>query len=179
MPGFRFGTDQNGMLVANQFLGSYTSSTFAGPASFQRADPTRVASALQQMGISPAESKQLGQNMASNANRSLPANVQNRPLIVSTTTQVQDSVTIPIGQMMVDAQNSALAAQQQLSRDLQSIEANNAQLAVTNNRVRDILKEYSGQDFGQDQQAWEKWAVDLNGYAIQPFMWRKVLRRRS
>ena len=40
--------------------------------------------------------------------------------------------------------------------------------AVTNDRVRDILKEFSGQDFGPDQQAWEKWAVDLKGYAVQP-----------
>ncbi len=84
------------------------------------------------------------------------------------TNRIQDEITIPIGQMTADARNSALAAQQQLSRDVQSIEATNAQLIVTNDRVRDILKEYSGQDFGQDLQAWEKWAVDLQGYAIQP-----------
>ena len=59
---------------------------------------------------------------------------------------------------------------QQLSRDVQSIEANNAQVAVTNGRVRDILKEFSGRDFGQDQQAWAAWAVDMKGYAVLPFL---------
>ena len=101
------------------------------------------------------------------------------PLANNRGDRVQDTITIPIGQMMADAQNSALAAQQQLSRDVQSIEANNARSAVTNDRVRDILKESSGQDFGQDQQAWEKWAVDLKGYAVQPSMSAQVLHRQS
>ncbi len=86
---------------------------------------------------------------------------------LSGATTIQDSVTIPVGQMMADAQYSALVAQQELSRDVQSIEASNAQTAVINDRVRDILKDYSGQDFGQDQQAWVRWAVDLKGYAAQ------------
>ena len=80
---------------------------------------------------------------------------------------------------MADAQNSALAAQQQLSRDVQSIEASNAQAAVTNDRVRNILKEFSGQDFGPNQQAWARWAVDLKGYAVQASVSRKVLHQPS
>ena len=36
--------------------------------------------------------------------------------------------------------------------------------------MRDILKEFSGQDFGPNQQAWENWAVDLKGYPVQPYI---------
>ena len=169
MPGFRLDTDASGMLVASRVFDSYTAG-FSGPISYQKASSTRLGGILQQAGFSLAQSKQLGQTMAANANGFPPPNLKNRPLSMSITTDVQDSVTIPIGQMMADARNSALAAQQQLNRDVQSIEASNAQAAVTNDRVRDILKGFSGQDFGPNQQAWANWAVDLKGYAVQPWL---------
>jgi hypothetical protein len=172
MPGFQLGMDQNGMLVANRVFESYGTSQFFGQVSFQGLDANRAAGVLQQMGLSPAQSKQLGQTVAKNVNPVIlgTPNPETRMLEMTIASRVEDSVTIPIGQMMADAQNSALAAQQQLGRDVQSIEANNAELAVTNDRVRNIIKEYSGQDFGQDQQAWQRWAVDLQGYAVQPAM---------
>jgi len=152
MPGFQLGTDANGMLVATQVFDSYQSTGFSGPRSLQTASPTRLAGFLQQMSLSP---------------RALPASPRKGSLGINETTHVQDSITIPIGQMIADAQNSALVAQQQLSRDVQSIEANNEQVAVTNDRVRNILREFSGHDFGEDRQAWARWAVDLEGYAVQ------------
>ena len=68
MPGLQFGTDENGMLVANRILESYTTSQFNVPGSFRGLDPNRVTGVLQQMGLSPAQSKQLGQATAKKAN---------------------------------------------------------------------------------------------------------------
>ena len=169
-PGLQFVTYTNGMLVASQFLGSYTADSWFSPVQFQAVDPNRVTGVLQQMGLPADKSRQLGQNVARNANQGIAAINLNSGLAGNTSINVQETVTIPMGQMMADAQNSAMAAQRRLSQDVQGIEASNAELAVTNNRVRDILREYSGQDFGQDQQTWEKWAIDLKGYAIQPFL---------
>ncbi len=150
LPGFQLGTDANGMLVGSQVFNSYQSTDFSGPRLLRTASPTQFAGFLQQLALSP---------------RALPATRRGGRLSMSLTTEVQDSITIPIGQMMADAQNSALVAQQQLSRDVQSIEANNQQVAATNERVRNILREFSGHDFGGDRRAWAKWAVDLEGYA--------------
>ena len=151
MPGFQIGTDPNGMLVATQVFDSYQRTSFSAPRSVQGASATQLAGYIQQIGLSP---------------RAMSAKHGNT-LNIGVTTHVQDSITIPIGQMMADAQNSALVAEQQLSRDVQSIDANNEQVAVTNDRVRNILREFSGHDFGEDLQAWARWAVDLKGYAVQ------------
>ncbi len=168
MPGFQIGRDANGMLVESRVFDSYSLAQFLTTRrSFQPIDPNRISGALQHMGLSSAQSKQLGQTIAKNASPTVSGDPRSPNLMITEATHVQDSITIPVGQMMADAQNSARAAQQQLSLDVQSIEANNAQAAVINDRVRDILKEYSGQDFGQDQQAWVRWAVDLKGYAVQ------------
>ncbi len=174
MPGAQVGTDNSGQLVEKQTLVSYTVpvplfSSFFYSYQPQHADPNRIAGILQQAGLSTAQSSRLSQTMAANANRGLPANNSGTAGTVPVFLN-QESVTIPLGQLMADARNSAVAAQQQLSRDVQSIEASNAQAAVTNDRVRDILKEFSGQDFGPNQQAWANWAVDLKGYAVQPWL---------
>ena len=125
MPGFRLATDGNGMLVASQILNSY-STGFSAPISYQRAGHGRLGGILQLAGLSQAQSRQLGQTMAANGNTPFPPLFQNGRTSLNVTTGVQDSVTIPIGQMIADAQNSALAAQQRLNWDVQTIEADNA-----------------------------------------------------
>ena len=79
---------------------------------------------------------------------------------------INHQMQIPIGQMIVDSQNSALSAQQQLAADVQTIDSYNAQLTETNQQIRQILSDATGNDLGQDRMAWEKWLVDLSGYAF-------------
>jgi hypothetical protein len=72
---------------------------------------------------------------------------------------------IPIGQMIVAAQTTAWLAQKQLAADVQSVEELNAQIDQSNFAALQVLREVSGRDLGPDQQSWQKWLTDLNGYA--------------
>ena len=74
-------------------------------------------------------------------------------------------IEIPTGQMMQDAERSAQVAQQQLTNDVQTIDAVNAPIDETNRSVRQILAGVIGTDLGAERLAWEKWQVDLFGYA--------------
>jgi len=72
---------------------------------------------------------------------------------------------IPIGQMMLQAQQVALSAQQQLARDARALDAYNATLQEMNRCVREVLVGAVGTDLGTQRTAWEKWMVDLFGYS--------------
>jgi tetratricopeptide (TPR) repeat protein len=74
-------------------------------------------------------------------------------------------IEIPTGQMNQDAQRSAQVAQQQLTNDIQTIEAYNAPIDEINRSVRQILADVIGTDLGAERQAWESWQVNLFGYA--------------
>jgi tetratricopeptide (TPR) repeat protein len=74
-------------------------------------------------------------------------------------------IEIPIGQMILDAQISALVAQQQLAGDVEAIKAYNAPLEQNNRRIEQVLSAAVGNDAGTDRASWEKWLVDLLGYA--------------
>ncbi len=78
---------------------------------------------------------------------------------------VYRKIEIPTGQMAQDAQMSAQVAQQQLTNDVQTIDAVNAPIDATNRSVRQILADVIGTDLGAERQAWEKWQVNLFGYA--------------
>ena len=73
---------------------------------------------------------------------------------------------IPVGQMMLDAQRSAQVAQQQLANDVQAIENYNSPIVDMNQRVRQVLADSIGIDQGPEKLAWDKWLVDLSGYAF-------------
>ena len=75
---------------------------------------------------------------------------------------------IPIGQMMLEAQNVAQAARQQLARDVLALDACKARIQEMNNCIRDVLVETIGKDVGPERTAWEKWLVDLFGYSYAP-----------
>jgi hypothetical protein len=68
---------------------------------------------------------------------------------------------------VAEARNAAAAAQLQLASDISTIEAYNRVVDQTNNQVRALLKDLSGQDLGEDNESWRKWWVDLQGYAYQ------------
>src|SRR5262249_35605054 len=70
--------------------------------------------------------------------------------------------------MALEAQKSAATAQQQLQNDVAAIERYNAPIEESNGRVVPILKEVSGQDFGNNRESWAKWWIDQVGYTIMP-----------
>jgi hypothetical protein len=170
MPGDQLGVDAYGMPVATRILGSYWTPamnvgrnlTMAGAP----ADPGRIAGVLTTAGLPAGQSKQLGQTVAHNANEALsriPQVTPGRDYMVSQ--QVTESLQIPLGQMIMEAQASAVVAQQQLERDVANLQTYNAPIVETNDRVRDVLKELSGKDLGPDRDYWAGWAADLQGYA--------------
>jgi len=74
---------------------------------------------------------------------------------------------IRIGQMMLEAQKSAITAQIQLQSDVATVEAYNAGVNEGNTRVAQVLKDATGQDLGQDREAWKGWWVDQLGYSYK------------
>ncbi len=80
-------------------------------------------------------------------------------------TPTQTQTTIPVGQMIVEYQKSALVAQQQLSNDITAMDRHNAGVKQSNDRVTQVLRAVSGRDHGVNRELWKKWYVDLKGYA--------------
>ena len=66
-------------------------------------------------------------------------------------------VQIPVGSMMAESQRTAVAAQMQLDRDVQSIRDYNDSFRELNDRVLPILHDVSGQDLGAKKQDWQNW----------------------
>jgi hypothetical protein len=77
------------------------------------------------------------------------------------------SARIPVGQMIVEARQSAMVAQRQLEEDVRRIDEHNAPIREVNERVHSLLKGVSGQDAGTEPIAWMKWFADLQGYALR------------
>jgi Pretoxin HINT domain len=75
-------------------------------------------------------------------------------------------MAIPLGQMMIDAQMSAQVAQAQLASDVQALDDYNRSITDTNQRARQLLTDSVGIDRGVERLKWEKWLVDLQGYAF-------------
>jgi hypothetical protein len=74
-------------------------------------------------------------------------------------------VQIPVGQMMVEAQQSALSAQQQLARDTAVVEGCNEQIRAMNERVTGVLTQVATRDLGSDPESWRVWSINQKGYA--------------
>ena len=66
--------------------------------------------------------------------------------------------------MDLEAQKSALAAGEQLQRDVTELQAFNDSLRELNDRVLPVLNEVSGVDLGANPTEWQKWYTDLIGY---------------
>jgi hypothetical protein len=76
-------------------------------------------------------------------------------------------IEIPIGQMMLEAQKTALMAQVQLQNDIATVESFNSGIHDVNTRVAQVLSGATGQDFGEDREAWKRWWVNQLGYAYR------------
>lgn len=66
-----------------------------------------------------------------------------------------------------EIRRSTIAAQQQLEHDIAAVEATNAAYHQLNERVLPILDHLTGQELGEDPEAWAKWWSDQQGYAYQ------------
>jgi hypothetical protein len=177
LPGDRVVLDANGLPVVVRDLGQYQSnplmlrdSSFAGVAAafgfpMVPTNGAQIAGMLGQAGFPAGVSQKLGATLARNA-----ASVVNAPmpqLVNGAAAQVMDrELDIPIGQMTLDAQRSAEVAEQQLASDVQAIEDYNGPIVETNQRVRQVLSDSVGVDLGPEKLAWDRWLVDLSGYAF-------------
>jgi len=83
------------------------------------------------------------------------------------TNQVTTEYQIPVGQMMVEAQKSAMTAQQQLASDVAILDAQNQAIRQRNERVAPILASIAGKDLGQDAKVWKAWLIDQLGYSYK------------
>ncbi len=120
---------------------------------------------LSHLGLPAAVSQKLG--AATNSGARLPIFNDGGPSgeTLWASLFVTQETRIPIGQMMLQAQQVAQAAQQQLARDARTLDAYNATLKEMNRCVREVLVAAVGTDRGTDRTAWEKWMVDLFGYS--------------
>ena len=75
---------------------------------------------------------------------------------------------IPIGQLMLEYQKAALSSQLQLQADVAVVEANNATIRDRNGQLVGVLQDVTGEDLGDDREAWQRWWVDRLGYTYTP-----------
>ncbi len=175
LPDDRVSLDSNGLPVVVRELGQYITggvlptNDMAQAAAMFGVSPgmsSQISSLLSSSGLSPAKSQQVAAQIVHNANSGVviaPGGTPNDP--VSATAIVTRELDIPIGQMMLDAQRSAQVAEQQLAGDVQAIDAYNAPILESNQRIRAVLHDAVGADVGADPAAWQKWLVNLLGYA--------------
>jgi hypothetical protein len=168
--------DSNGLPVVIRQLGTYrTAPVPIGNASLPAvasmfglstaSTPAHIAALLTQAGLPAGLSQELGVKV-SRSPRSNVVDLGGRPGGIRVASEViSREMDIPIGQMMVDAERSAQVAQQQLANDIQAIEDYNGPIGELNQRIRQVLTDSIGIDRGREKSAWEKWLVDLSGYA--------------
>ena len=92
----------------------------------------------------------------------------NGSLVSSANTRVgrEIDLSIPVGQMMVEAQRSAQTSQQQLASDVAELEKVNASVRSLNEPTLHALGAVTGKDFGDNPAAWSKWWTDQQGYVF-------------
>ena len=81
------------------------------------------------------------------------------------TKQVMAQVIIPVDQIVLEAQKTALVAQQQLRNDVQMLDMQNQEIRRDNDKVQQILSGATGENHGDDAQAWKSWWINQLGYA--------------
>lgn len=121
--------------------------------------PAPIASALDK--TFGAQGKQVGQALAQAV--SAPG-VDSRPSIAL---DREVDYQIPVGLMMIEAQKGAVAAGQQLQNDINTVETYNTAARQQNSRVLSLMRDATGQDLGENRQAWVKWWADEQGYATR------------
>jgi tetratricopeptide (TPR) repeat protein len=175
MPGDQVFLDGDGLPVVLREMGQFqmpgisTGNTpdAALPALFGLGNsPAQISGALTRAGVPAGLSQRLGANMASNITVPVFDLTQGIRGDRTASERVNREVGIPVGQMALDAQRSAQVAQQQLATDVQAIDNYNAPIVDMNQQVRQVLTDSVGVDQGPSVADWQKWLVDLSGYAF-------------
>jgi hypothetical protein len=177
MPNDQIVLDGNGLPVLIRELGQYQ----MGPIAIGQASPAaaaamfglspnpsaaQISGLLMKGGLPAGASQKLGAAISRNMGSNIidlggPVRAERMATGIGNA-----EMGIPIGQMALDAQQSAQVAEQQLQADVQAIENYNAPIVDMNEQVRQVLKDSVGLDLGPDKIAWDKWLVDLSGYAF-------------
>ena len=176
MPGDQVSLDGNGLPVVIRELQYLTTPvafgstpTAALPSLFglsQPGNPALIAGALTHAGVPAALSQTLGDRLSRGTFMPVVQLDGARSTGTGASEAINRQVDIPVGQMMLDAERSAQAAAQQLANDVQAIESYNGPIVDMNQRVRQVLTDSVGMDQGTEKAAWDKWLVDLSGYAF-------------
>jgi hypothetical protein len=167
--------DAAGLPVITRELGVYGTSSFRVPSNtpaapivgfafgFTPAPAPNLAAVFSRAGLPAA----VAQKMAAAARGpALPVTIagdRNQPGTAAILSN--QTMSIPIGQMMMEAQQAAQVAEAQLESDVQAINSVNTSIRESNGRVRDLLATTVGTDQGDDTSAWARWLTDLFGYA--------------
>ena len=128
--------------------------------------PATLTGVLSRAGVPAGMSQTLGTALSRNAGMSVidlggPAYGRREAAGI-----FDEQMDIPVGQMMLDAQRSAQVAQRQLANDVQALDEYNAPIQELNQQVRQVLTNSTGVDQGPAKVAWDRWLVDLSGYAF-------------
>lgn len=82
--------------------------------------------------------------------------------------EVTRDLEIPIGEMQLEAIQTAVVAERQLERQVALLDRLNQRIGAWNERVLPALTTLTGQDLGAEAQAWSKWWTEEQGYAYSP-----------
>lgn len=143
--------DFDGAVLANGMLALPTRTT------------ANLAAGFQAAGLSASQS----QDLLGRLSQSSSVPVAGNAIVGGRLEQVMAGmIQIPVEQMLAEAKASALMARRQMEADVRQIEAQNAPIRETNDRVVAVLRRVSEADLGDDREKWLRWAVDLEGYAL-------------
>ena len=134
---------------------------------YQSTSSSQLTSALQRSGLSPQAASTLGEKLASQANSPAAHLLNDAPRIDPVGALGINPIPrfdIPIGQMMLDVQDSAKAAQFQLDQEVKRIENYNRPIRETNRQARQVLSDSIGLDLGDDPAKWHGWYMDILGF---------------
>lgn len=170
-PGEPITYDGDGLPVITRVIGRSTTTGTSG-----HVDVSERISFKQFNGRAPVDpaTRHLIQEIHKNGNPGTVVNAFGLPVLlqtsttITTTTPQETTVQIPVGQIIRQYQISAAVAQQQLVQDVENIDRHNDQVKQLNERVGQALRGITGHDLGEDQQAWEAWWTDQQGYAYTP-----------
>ena len=179
LPGDSLSVDAYGLPVLLRRLGSYQTSyrnvgnltdgalptAFGLPTLGQNA--ARISGLFSQAGVPAALSQRLGSTMSPLVTPPVigPQRAPKGGQLLASEVFTRE-LAIPVGQMMLDAQRSAQVAQAQLASDVQAIDDYNRAIMDVNQKARQLLTDSVGIDRGVERLKWEKWLVDLHGYAF-------------
>jgi hypothetical protein len=87
-------------------------------------------------------------------------NLMNNPVVMAERRDAQ------IANAVLANQANAMVVQRQLAEDIAVVDSMNESIRATNDRVLPVLKDLTGQEYGDDPSAWQRYQLDQAGYAF-------------